>query len=116
MIIFLSPNYNHLSISAKSLLNDFVKEFGSLYGNHFISHNVHGLIHLYDNFEKFGCLDNISCFKFENYMIQLKKIIRKHEKPLQQIVRRYLEQSIKVLDNNKNTKNINDEPQFEMPH
>lgn len=49
-------------------------------------------------------------------MIQLKKIIRKHEKPLQQIVRRYLEQSIKVLDNNKNTKNINDEPQFEMPH
>jgi len=46
-------------------------------------------------------------------MGQLKKMVRKHEKPLQQVVRRYHEQSIKVLNNNKN---INDEPQFEMPH
>lgn len=73
MTILLSPNYNNLSNFAKSLSIDFVNEFGSLYGNHFISHNVHGLIHSYDDYEKFGCLDEISCFKFENYMSKLKK-------------------------------------------
>ena len=43
-------------------------------------------------------------------------MVCKHEKPLQQVVKRYHEQSIKVLNNNKNTKNISYEPQFEMPN
>jgi len=50
MTIFLNPNLSHLANLAKSLMIDFVKDFGSLYGIHFISHNVHGLIHLIDDY------------------------------------------------------------------
>lgn len=88
MTILLSPNLSHLWNLAKSLIIDFVKDFGSLYGIHFISHNVHGLIHLIDDYKKFGCLDQISCFKFENYIGQLKNIIWKHDKPLKQVINR----------------------------
>lgn len=56
-----------------------------------MSHNVHNLVHLVDNLKRFGSLDNFSAFKFENYMQVLKKYIRKAERPLQQVVRRYIE-------------------------
>lgn len=114
MTIFLSPNLDHLSILAKSLMISFVKEFGSLYGTHFISHNIHGLIHLIDDYNTFGCLDQISCFKFENYMGQLKKMVRKHDKPLQQVVNRFNERDIiNIAFDNSTKKN---EPIFSMMH
>lgn len=91
MTIFLSPNFSNLANVAKILMVQFVKDFGILYGEHFISYNVHGLIHLFDDFNKFGPLDTISCFKFENYVYQLKKMVRKSDKPLQQVVKRYEE-------------------------
>lgn len=65
MTIFLSANLGHLLILAKSLMIHIVKEFGSFYGTHFISNNIHGLIHLIDDYDTLGCLDKISCFKFE---------------------------------------------------
>jgi len=91
MTIFLSPNFRNLANVANILMVQFVKDFGILYGEHFISYNVHGLIHLFDDFNKFCPLDTISCFKFENYMYQLKKIVRKSDKPLQKVVKRYEE-------------------------
>lgn len=93
MTIYLSPNYRDLAEIAKYIMLKFVKDFGSLYGNHFISHNVHALIHLFDDYNSFGSLDSVSCFKFENYMGQLKKLVRKSDKPLQQVVRRFEERS-----------------------
>lgn len=53
-----------------------------------VSHNVHGLLHLSDDAERFGPLDNFSCFKFENFMMQIKKLVRNFNRPLQQIARR----------------------------
>lgn len=91
MIILLSPSYGFLIGHALQLLNYFVQEFQSIYGIHYLSHNVHGLLHLCDDYERFGPLDNCSCFIFENYMKELKSLLRKHEKPLQQVVNRYFE-------------------------
>lgn len=54
MTIFLSPNFSNLANVANILMVQFVKDFGILYGEHFISYNVHGLIHLFDDFNKFG--------------------------------------------------------------
>lgn len=59
-----------------------------IYGEHHVSHNVHGLFRIVDDVHIFGSLDEFSCFKFENYNQKLKRMIRKNEKPLQQIVRR----------------------------
>lgn len=113
MTIFLSPNFSNLAMYAQTLMINFVKQFGSLYGNHFISNNVHSLIHLYDDYEKYGTLDQVSCFKFENYMKDLKKMVRKNKKPLQQIVKRYSEQcnSIKIIENM-----ISNKPEFKKLH
>lgn len=41
--------------------------------------------------KRFGPVDNFSAFKFENYMQILKRYIRKAEKPLKQVARRYVE-------------------------
>lgn len=89
--ILLSLNYEQYVEYSKKLIAYFVQKFEELYGRHFISHNIHGLIHLPDDYYIHGPLDHCSAFPFENYMKQLKKMLRKHEKPLQQVVRRYEE-------------------------
>ncbi|XP_046408227.1 uncharacterized protein LOC124172778 isoform X2 [Ischnura elegans] len=76
---------------AGELLEYFVLSFGQLYGQHNVSHNVHCLLHLVDDVEKFGQLDNFSAFKFESYLHILKRSLRKSERPLQQLSRRYQE-------------------------
>lgn len=56
-----------------------------------VSYNIHNLIHLTADAEIFGVLNNFSAFQFENYLQQLKKLIRKASHPLQQLCRRYQE-------------------------
>lgn len=73
---------------AEKLLNHFVVSFQILYGVHHMSHNVHGLLHLAADVKLHGPLDYFSAFKFENHMKQLKKMVLKSDKPLQQISRR----------------------------
>ncbi|KYN02500.1 hypothetical protein ALC62_06675 [Cyphomyrmex costatus] len=82
--------HKHLSY-AEDLIRFFIKTFIQLYGVQNISHNVGSLVHIVKDVEKFGPLDNFSAFKFENFMQTLKKDLRKAEKPLQQVVRRYIE-------------------------
>lgn len=48
---------------------------------------MHGLTHLIHNMQAFGVLDNISCFPIKNYVAQLKRMIRKPNKPLEQVIR-----------------------------
>jgi len=73
------------------LLNHFVQSFEILYGKQYISHNIHNLLHLCNDVRQFGPLDNFSVFRFENYMTPIKKRLRKSEKPLQQLLKRYKE-------------------------
>lgn len=52
----------------EKLLSYFVHKFYEIYGAEFISMNVHNLLHIVDDYIKFGSLDNCSCFPFENFM------------------------------------------------
>lgn len=92
MVILLSTNMNEYINYARSLLQYFVKNFEIIYGKHLVSHNVHGLLHIADDYDRFGPLDNISAFPFENFMKNIKKKLRKHELPLQQLVKRFHEE------------------------
>lgn len=80
---------------AKNLLEEFVKQMKDEtfeYGEKFITFNTHNLIHLAQEcINQDGPLDSFSAFDFENYMQFIKKIIKKHEKPLQQLHRRTAE-------------------------
>ncbi|KAM0735062.1 hypothetical protein ACS0PU_011175 [Formica fusca] len=97
IIRIMSSKVLHEYLSyAQELILFFIEMFIKLYGTHNVSHNVHNLIHLVEDVRKFGSLDNFSAFKFENYMQTLKKLLRKSEKPLQQVVRRCTEKEINL--------------------
>lgn len=84
---------------AQTLLRHFVEHFGDFYGIEHVNHNVHNLIHICDDVLKFGCLDNFSCFKFENYMNIILNTIKVTKFPLKQFVNRVLEKKeFSVLD------------------
>lgn len=76
---------------AKHLLVLFVGQFGDLYGSDQYVYNVHSLVHLSDDVTKFGELDSFSSFPFESFLGQLKKLVRKPNCPLQQVIRRISE-------------------------
>lgn len=83
---------------AQQLLEEFVKTFAEIFGEHLVSFNIHGLLHLAECVKLYGPLDDFSAYKFENYMQYLKKIIRKPNGTLQQIFNRT--QEINSLTNN----------------
>lgn len=117
MIILLSPDCSHLVDYARQLLKYFVMSFQNIYGAHFVSHNVHGLLHLCDDYEHYGPLHNCSTFMFENYMKELKSFVRKHDKPLQQVINRYNEKCYaNITNSNMNNKQFIQKPILQHMH
>lgn len=115
MIALLSPNRSFLVPYAKQLLDYFVMSFQQIYGKHLVSHNVHGLLHLCDDYNYYGPLDNCSSFLFENYMKELKSLVKKPDKLLQQVVNRYSE----IYSSNKTNNqflNNSENPELKRPH
>ena len=76
---------------AEQLLTVFVKNFASMYGQSELVYNVHNLLHLAQDARRYGALDKISSFPFENYLGRLKKMARKPSQHVSQIVRRIVE-------------------------
>ena len=73
---------------AEDLLKSFVESFTAIYGERYTSHNVHNLLHVCTDVRKFGKLDNYSAFSFESFIYFIKKLLRKNNQCLQQIIRR----------------------------
>jgi len=73
MVILLSLNLQDYVSYATELLDYFVKTFQLIYGRQHVSHNIHGLLHICDDYKKSGPLDNCNAFIFENFMKELKR-------------------------------------------
>ena len=78
---------NHLP-KAHAFIMLFVNLCKDMYGSKFISFNVHNLIHLSGDCERFGNLETFSAFKFENKMRHIRKLLRSTNLPLEQLVNR----------------------------
>lgn len=65
----------HLSY-ARELLKYFVKTSEMVYGDTFVSYNIHSLIHIADDVEIVS-LNELSAFQFENHLQKLKKVLEK---------------------------------------
>lgn len=93
MYILVSPAANHIEWVeyASSLLLRFSEEFRHVYSKECCVYNVHMLNHLCDDVKLFGPLDNISAFPFENFMQSIKRMLRKNNNHLSQIVNRISE-------------------------
>lgn len=72
----------------------FVSMSVEIYGPHFLVYNVHSLVHLSQQVEEFGKLDNTSAFIFENYMQKLKRHVRSARSPVIQVVNRLAEERL----------------------
>ena len=53
----------------------------------FLEFVTHSLLHLVDDYSRFGPLDSVSCFPFKNFLGNLKKLARKPSNPIAQILR-----------------------------
>lgn len=96
--ILISPEHLNLADYAGQMLKSFVNHFGELYGTDQIVYNVHCLVHLADEVKRHGCLDSFSAFPYENHLGKIKKLIRKPEFPLAQLIRRLSEVTATKLD------------------
>ncbi|KAL2089217.1 hypothetical protein ACEWY4_016116 [Coilia grayii] len=76
---------------ADSALNVFVRHFRVMYGDMYVSYNVHNLVHLANDVKLHGNLNTFGAFKFENFLKTLKKMVRKPQAPCSQVVKRILE-------------------------
>lgn len=91
------------------MLEDFVSEASTFYGETFTCVNVHGLIHACDDIERFNCnLTELSAFDFESYLYTIKQDLRSPSKVLAQFCKRMHE---KDLCNNKK---IEPKPEIEI--
>lgn len=75
----------------------FVQHFGNLYGKNTPVFNVHNLVHLADDAYRYGSLDKISAFPFENFLQKLKSMVRKPSFPIQQVIRSLSEGIVQKL-------------------
>ena len=74
---------------AEQMLVNFVKMAIYHYGEDLISYNMHGIIHIADDVRNFKCpLDKLSAFPFENYLGQMKRMVRSPTNVIQQVIKR----------------------------
>lgn len=112
--ILISPTLSRsMNSVAREVLIKFVKHFAQLFGECEIVYNVHNLVHLPDDANIHGPLDNFSAFPYENYLYQLKQMIRKPNFPLQQAILRLREHDI---FGRKEPKLNADAPTLKKPH
>ena len=78
----------------RELLQRFVQDLQGLYGSMHMTYSVHNLLHVADDYERFGLLDNVSAFLFESYMQTLKNYVGRGGQELQQAVKRRHEETL----------------------
>jgi hypothetical protein len=92
MTILLDPKLAKAHADyAEKLMQQFVRDYRSVYGVDMVVYNVHCLLHIAQDARKFGHLDNVSAFPFESYLGRLKRKVKRPFDPLPQIVRRTYE-------------------------
>jgi hypothetical protein len=73
---------------ARSLLKYFVTEYRNIYGLFSMTYNIHNILHVVDAVAIYGSVDNFSNYKFENYLNEIKRHVRKNSQVLQQLYKR----------------------------
>lgn len=75
------------------VLDEFVVTSSAVFDESFVVYCVHCLKHLPDECEEHGEAESFSAFKFENFLGFVRRSLRSRKQPLQQLVKRDIEQS-----------------------
>ncbi|XP_055590709.1 uncharacterized protein LOC129742793, partial [Uranotaenia lowii] len=107
-ITMLSSNhYKSNWTVARKMLQTFVSQYMELYGEQFLTSNVHNLIHIVDEVERFGPLSTISAYPFENALQRIKHLLRSGWKTLEQVINRLSEINSSEYYTRKPSKTLN---------
>lgn len=79
---------------AEEELEEYIQQYMDIYGIDSVVSNIHNLCHVVSDVRRFGPLNTISAYPFENLIGQLKTEISKSYKPLEQIARRLIEKNV----------------------
>ena len=91
-LILVSPTLTRKYLAlARDLLKYFVETVRATYGAKWLHYNIHSMLHLADEAERYGSLDACSAFPFENELYQMKKMVRAGKYPLRQLHNRLAE-------------------------
>lgn len=86
-----SDTYSSLINVAESLLKHYIEQYVNIYGEDYITSNIHNVSHLIDDVKKFGILSSFSAYPFESKLYQIKNLIRSGHRPLTQVAKRISE-------------------------
>lgn len=98
--ICTSDAHSHLIDVAESLLQHYIERYVDIYGEDYITSNIHNLGHLIEDVKRFGSLSSFSAYPFESKLYQIKNMIRSGHKPLAQVAKRISE--LNQLEDNCN--------------
>lgn len=90
---YVKQNLNQL---ARTLFKEYCANFQNIYGNFSVVSNIHNIIHISDDVDRFGSLSDISTYVFENYLREIKYRTQPSKLPLEQIIKRLIELSMNV--------------------
>ncbi|XP_057329321.1 uncharacterized protein LOC130670127 [Microplitis mediator] len=94
MRVLLSDSSSEENVNfAEKALEKFIIDAEKTHGLEFLSYNIHGLIHLVADYKRFGSLESTSAFTYENSIRLTRPFVRKPDQPLQQIHKRFEEQT-----------------------
>lgn len=86
-----SDEYKPFLPKAREMFAEYIEDQIHLYGAHSISSNFHNLLHVVEDVERFGNLNKISTYEFENCLGHIKSKLKLYNKPVEQIARRMIE-------------------------
>ena len=88
-----SPQREHLLQTrgriAETLLHHFVVDAARIYGPKIAALKMHELLHIVDEYLRFGPLDAYSAFRIESFLGRLKKLVRSHKHSDIQVINEY---------------------------
>lgn len=67
------------------MIQYYVESFPVIFGEHYVSYNVHSLLHLTECVKKVGFLGSFSAYDFENFLQHLKQQVKSPRNILQQL-------------------------------
>lgn len=79
---------------ARTLFNEFCESYIIIYGEDSVVSNIHHVSHIMDDVERFGSLNTISTYPFENYLREIKSRVAASKQPIAQIAGRIAEISL----------------------
>ncbi|KAE8739187.1 hypothetical protein FOCC_FOCC015310 [Frankliniella occidentalis] len=90
-----------ISHTVDQCLRQFVAYSTQVIGPAYVVYNVHNLVHIHSECTNHGTLDDVSSYKYENYLGVIKRYLRSTYLPLQQLFKRDQERHGRLIRNKK---------------